>query len=207
MVDLLFTGILLGLSAGFAPGPLFTLVLSETLRAGIKPGLQIAITPLVADLPLIFLSLYLFNHFSELQSQLGYISLLGGTFILSTAISNMHFQGEQHTSRQGSTHPFTKGLFVNLLNPHPYLFWFTVGAPTLFKASTISTVAPWLFIGSFYALLVGSKMLLALIAARSRSFLKGHIYIYTMRLLGGVLALFAVTLFQDGLERLGILPL
>ncbi len=207
MVDLLLSGILLGLSAGFSPGPLFTLVLSETLRAGIKPGLQIAITPLVADLPLILLSLFLFNHFSELQSGLGYISLLGGAFILFTAVSNLRFQGEQHTSHQGSTRPFTKGLFANLLNPHPYLFWFTVGAPTLFKASAISSAAPWIFIGSFYALLVGSKMLLALIAARSRSFLKGRTYIYTMRALGIVLVLFALTLFQDGLERLGILPL
>ncbi|MFA6111330.1 MAG: hypothetical protein WDA75_21445 [Candidatus Latescibacterota bacterium] len=38
-------GLLLGLSAGVAPGPLTALILSETLRHGRAAGLRLALVP------------------------------------------------------------------------------------------------------------------------------------------------------------------
>ncbi len=61
------------------------------------------------------------------------------------------------------------------------------------------------FIGSFYVLLVGAKIFLAILVGNSRSFLLGNKYIFTMRLLGVVLIILAVILFRDGLHLLGIL--
>jgi len=99
-----------------------------------------------------------------------------------------------------------RGVVTNLLNPHPYLFWFSVGAPTISKALSVSIVAPALFLFSFYICLVGAKVALAKLVGRSRNFLQGHAYIYTMRFLGVVLCLFAFTLLGDGFRLLGYLP-
>ncbi len=99
----------------------------------------------------------------------------------------------------------TKGMLVNILNPHPYLFWFTVGAPTLIKAMNISSVSPILFIGGFYTMLVGSKVLLAILIGRSKTFLKDNIYRYILIFLGLVLFVLAFVLFRDGLKLLGII--
>lgn len=93
-------------------------------------------------------------------------------------------------------------MVVNVLNPHPYLFWLTVGAPTMVKASHQGFWAPLAFIVSFYALLVGSKISLAILVGKSKSVLSDRWYIYTMRFLGLVLCVFATILFRDGLKWL-----
>ena len=50
----------------------------------------------------------------------------------------------------GQSTTLQRGILTNLLNPHPYLFWFGVGAPLMAKASAISFAAPVAFISSFY---------------------------------------------------------
>ena len=94
---------------------------------------------------------------------------------------------------------------VNALSPHPYLFWLFVGAPIMTKAMNLNAVAPLAFIAGFYTLLVGSKVLLAVLVGKSKSFLTGNIYIYTMRFLGLVLCILGFFLFQDGLRLLRII--
>ena len=105
----------------------------------------------------------------------------------------------------GTPKSLQKGILVNVLSPHPYLFWFSVGGPTTLKAMGQSLPAAAAFVLSFYLLLVGSKMVLAFLVFRSRTFLLGNKYIFTMRLLGGILIILAGFLFQDGLHLLGIL--
>jgi threonine/homoserine/homoserine lactone efflux protein len=34
----------------------------------------------------------------------------------------------------------TKGILANALSPHPYLFWLSVGAPTMSKAISVGSV-------------------------------------------------------------------
>ena len=57
----------------------------------------------------------------------------------------------------------------------------TVGAPAVLKAFGESFLSAFLFIGGFYVLLVGSKIFVALLVDRSRSFLRGPVYIATIR--------------------------
>ena len=54
MLQILAMGTFLGLAAGFAPGPLLTLVISETLQHDIKSGVKVALAPIITDLPIIF---------------------------------------------------------------------------------------------------------------------------------------------------------
>ncbi|MCU7799453.1 MAG: LysE family transporter [gamma proteobacterium symbiont of Lucinoma myriamae] len=98
-----------------------------------------------------------------------------------------------------------KGMLVNALSPHPYLFWFSVGAPTMTKAMNLNTSAPLAFIISFYFFLVGTKIVLALLIGHSKSFLRDNVYIYILRILGLILCVFSMVLFYDGLKLLGII--
>jgi len=82
MIHFLTIGIILGLSAGFAPGPLLTLVISETLQHDIKSGVKVALAPIITDLPIIILTLYILTKLTNFHNILGIISLAGGSFIL-----------------------------------------------------------------------------------------------------------------------------
>jgi len=100
---------------------------------------------------------------------------------------------------------FAKGVLANALSPHPYLFWFSVGAPTMTKAMSQNISAPLAFIISFYVFLVGSKILLAVLIGKSKFLLSGNAYIFTMRFLGLALCFLAIVLFHDGLNLLKII--
>ncbi len=205
MTNFITIGIVLGLSAGFAPGPLLTLVISETLRHDIRSGVRVAVSPIFTDLPIIILTLAVLSQLSDFHNILGIISLIGGCVILFMGYESMNPESPESEFSETEPKSLLKGILANALSPHPYLFWFSVGGPIMSRAMNQNVAAPFAFIGSFYVLLVGSKILLAVLIGRSKSFLSGTFYIYTMRLLGLALCILALLLFRDGLKLLGII--
>lgn len=203
MLEFLSAGILLGLAAGFAPGPLLVLVISETLRHDIKAGLKVSIAPLVTDIPIILISLLLLNRLAEFKSILGCISIFGGLFILYLGYESLKTRGVELNLASVKTSSFKKGVITNALNPHPYIFYMTVGTPIIYRSINQNILATVSFVGSFLLLLVGSKVVLAMLVERSRAFLKGRVYIRAMRILGALLFIFSMVLFRDGFELLG----
>ncbi len=203
MISIIIIGCLLGLSAGIAPGPLLMLVISETLQHDIKSGIKVAFSPLITDFPIIILALFLSASLTELDQILGIISITGGFFILYLAYNNLHIKAVE-LDKQEIKKPASlmKGMVANALSPHPYLFWITVGAPMINKAMKENIITALLFIICFYIFLVGSKIMLAILTGKSKLFLAGKPYIYTIKLLGIILVLFAIMLFRDGLVLL-----
>lgn len=198
-------GILLGLSAGIAPGPLLTLVISETVRYNKKAGILAALAPVVTDLPIILISLFILSKLSDFNAVLGTISLLGALFIGYLAYENITVQGINVSEQKSDVQSLKKGVITNFLSPHPYLFWMVVGAPIMMKAYQVNIASVAVFISGFYMLLVGSKIMVAFLVERSKSFLKSTGYIYTIRILGGVLIIFAGIFFRDGLRFFGLI--
>jgi len=197
-------GAVLGLSAGFAPGPLLTLVISETLQHDIRSGIRVALAPVVTDVPIILLTLLVLSKLSAFHGILGFISIAGGFFILSMGYESVRTRGFDLELRNAQKSSLRKGVLANMLSPHPYLFWFSVGAPIMTKALGVSLLAPAAFVAGFYACLIGSKIALAILVGRSKSFFRGKVYVWTMRLLGVVLIALALLLFRDGLRLLGL---
>ncbi|GAB6112758.1 LysE family translocator [Desulfomicrobium salsuginis] len=197
-------GALLGLSAGLAPGPLLTLVISETLRHDVRAGVRVALAPMVTDLPIILLTLFVLSRLAGFHGILGAISIAGGIFILSMGYEGLRTKGFDVHLQDAPRKSLRKGILTNMLSPHPYLFWFGVGAPTMTRALDVNLLAPAAFIAGFYACLVGSKIALALLVGRSKSFFKGKAYVWTMRLLGMALVVLALMLFRDGLQLTGL---
>lgn len=196
----LLSGLLLGLSAGLAPGPLLTLVVSETMRHGSRAGARVALAPLVTDLPIIVLTLLAVERLSDFQPILAAISCLGGLVVLFLAYQNLRTRAGIQIQAALIPTPgsLRKGVAVNLLSPHPWLFWFSVGAPLLVKAAAESLVAATGFVAIFYLLLVGGKLVLTKALGRWRSLLSGRAYLWIMRCLGLLLLFFALLLFRDG---------
>jgi len=65
-----------------------------------------------------------------------------------------------------------------------------------------SWLADVAFLCGFYLLLVGSKVVVVLLAARSRELLAGRPYRVVMHVLAMVLAFFALLLFREGWKDL-----
>lgn len=205
-MDIFLTaGIVLGLSSGFSPGPLTTLVISQALQHGVKEGLKVALAPFITDTPIILLSVFALTRLSNFQEILGLISVVGGVFLVYLAYLSFKTTKVDLDVATSAPRSLGKGTLVNFLSPSPYLFWISIGAPSVVDAWRQSPLTAVGFLAGFYVCLVGGKMSLAVMAARSRRLLAGRGYGYVMRVLGGLLLAFAVLLFRDALRFFGML--
>ena len=201
----LVAGIVLGLSAGFTPGPLLALVLSHTIRHGVREGIRVAAAPLLTDLPIILVSTLVLSRIAGYGSLLGAVSLAGAAFLVYMSYETFRARRQEPSVSDAGPQSLRRGAMVNALSPHPYLFWLTVGSPMILKGWKTSPAAAVLFVVGFTGCLVGSKVVLAILTGRSVHRLSGRSYEYLMRALGFLLLLFAVLLLMDGLRLLGFL--
>jgi threonine/homoserine/homoserine lactone efflux protein len=199
----LFTGLLFGLVAGISPGPLLALVIAETLTHSRKEGMLVALAPILTDVPIVLVSVFLLAKLSQSHLILGTISLLGALFIGYLAYESIAVKAGGLSLQKIQPHSLRKGILANFLSPHPYLFWIAVGAPMVLRAYKVNILSAFLFILGFYLLLVGSKIFVAFVIDKSRDFLKSRVYIYAIRLLGVILLIFAMRFLKDGLTLLG----
>jgi threonine/homoserine/homoserine lactone efflux protein len=200
MKSLLISGIILGLSAGLSPGPLLTLVISQTLRHGIREGVKVAFAPLLTDTPIIIVSFLFLSVFSDMTPVLGVIAIFGGIYLFYLGYCSLRFRGASPEEDAVDPKSLKKGLMVNFLNPSPYMFWTSIGGPLVLKASSTSFVSAAAFILPFYVLLVGSKIAVAIVSGRSRNLLKSRHYRLVVRMLGLVLIGFGVLFIRDGVN-------
>lgn len=191
------SGLLLGLAAGVAPGPLLTLVVSQTLRFGTAEGLKVALAPLLTDLPIVLVSVLLLSRLSGSGTVFGVISLTGGLYLGFLALEALRTEPVETDFSDADPKSWRRGALVNFLNPHPYLFWMTVGGPLILKGMQKDPISPLLFVTGFYILLIGSKLFLAGVIGRYRGFLSSRGYVIVVRSLGLVLAGLGLFLLRD----------
>ena len=134
MLHFLLMGVVLGLSAGVAPGPLLTLVVAETLRHGMKAGIRVAMAPVLTDLPIIAVSVLLLARLSSYHAITGLLSLFGALFLFVLGVEEIKAKKVEKGQIPAESKSLAKGVMVNFLSPHPYLFWLTVGGPLISRA-------------------------------------------------------------------------
>ncbi|MFW5657154.1 MAG: LysE family translocator [Bacteroidota bacterium] len=194
----LLAGTLLGLTAGIAPGPLLTVLLTQTIKHNRAEGIKVAISPLITDLPIILLTYFVFSKLAAFDTVLGIISFVGAVYIAWLGYESFNTKPLEINPDEKQAGSLKKGILANFLNPHPYLFWATIGMPYIIKAGDDNNMAIVLFFVSFYLLLIGSKVILALLAGHSKAFINDRYYVLIMKFLGVLLLLFAVIFLYDG---------
>jgi threonine/homoserine/homoserine lactone efflux protein len=201
MLAMTLQAVLLGLGAGLAPGPLLALVMTESLRGGASAGIRVALAPLLTDTPIVALSWGLAGSLDPQSPWLAVLSLTGALVVAHLARAQWRavLPEPAGTAVNGA---LGRGMAVNLLSPYPWLFWITLGGPLLAAAADRSPRLALWFLLTFYTLLVGTKVVLALLTAHWGRGLTDGGYRLVCRALGIVLALFAVQLGWDGVARL-----
>jgi|MDSW01.1.fsa_nt_gb threonine/homoserine/homoserine lactone efflux protein len=195
------TGILLGLSGGLSPGPLTALVISQTLRFGAREGMLVALAPILTDAPLVIAAGLLVTAVAGMNTVLGVLSVLGALVVTYLAWDAYHAQIPE-VEETGEPRSIVKSIAVNLVNPHPYVFWLMVGGPLVASALDKGGTHLVCFLAGFFGCLVGAKLALALITQHFREWLMGPPYRMVMRGLAIALFAFASVMFIDGVEKL-----
>jgi threonine/homoserine/homoserine lactone efflux protein len=203
LLALFLQGAGFGLSAGASPGPLQTLLISESLLGGFRRGAPIAFAPLVTDVPIVLLMLFVLKQLPPLVLRV--LSLAGGLYVLYLAWSvwRQWRAGAGRTFAASSTQAnvwvsLRRGALTNFLNPNPYLFWGLVTGPILIDALNQSALQAAAFLIGFYGVMIGVFLILALIFHHARRLgpriVRGSLLISSL-----VLIVFGALLIKQGL--------
>jgi threonine/homoserine/homoserine lactone efflux protein len=195
----LLLGLTLGLSAGVTPGPLLALVITASLRRGRASGLLVALAPLITDAPIIALSVLVLDRLPSWA--LTVVALAGGLLVIYLGVEALRsargtaLPAPEEDDSSGSE--LWKGTLVNALSPHPYLFWATVGGPTLLAGWQESPAHGLAFVAGFYTLLVGSKVFIAWLVGSHRHRLSLRPYRVVLTVLGVIMVVLGVLLIRE----------
>jgi len=165
MIALIAQAIGYGFAAGTSPGPLLSFLVGTTLTYGWRLGLMVVLAPLLTDLPIILVMVFLLEQLPDLL--LNIIQIAGGVFVLWLA------WGAWREVRQGvaviaedavaagmtSRGVLWRAITMNYLSPGPYIFWGSVTGPLLRDALDQSALHVVGFLLAFY----GTFMLILVI--------------------------------------------
>lgn len=174
----------IGWAAGLTPGPLHTLILSVSLKRGFRAGAAVAFAPPLADIPVIPVALLLVGSLSD--GWIRGLALAGGLFIIWLGIEGTRTSDDEEPEDIRAGSDLWKGIVTNLLNPHPWIFWLTVGAPILVTAWTDNPGRAVAFLAGFYGLMVLTKIGVAWVSSQGRR-LQGTVWYRRLVVASGLL--------------------
>ncbi len=179
-MEYLVVGLGLGLAAGIAPGPLHLLVLTSSMQRGFAAGWRVAIAPLLTDLPVVAAGVLAVGAMPD--GVVRAMAFGGGVFVVYLGVDALRWRSDDEDFAAGPSTDLRRGFIANILSPHPWLFWLGVGGPLLRSAWQESKMSAALFLVGFYVLLVGTKVVLALVASRGQRFVDAAWYRRLIRL-------------------------
>jgi len=168
----LILGITFGFAAAVQPGPLQTFLISRTLNHGWRHTLPSACAPLISDIPVVILVLFILNSVPIWVENI--LHFAGGFFVLFLAWgafkSFQNYTLNQTAILQSARQNFFKAVIVNLLNPNPYLAWSLILGPLLLKGWREAPLNGIGLVVSFYCSMIFTTAGFILLLATIRKF-------------------------------------
>jgi len=173
MIGLIAQGMGFGFAAGTSPGPLQSFLISTTLSKGWRRGVLVVLSPLLTDVPIIFLMTLLLQQLPD--GAIRAIQIAGGLFVLYLAWGNWQAwragtaigpDDDRAPGRRRLT--LLQAMGINFLSPGPYIFWGSVTGPILIDALALSLWHGGAFLLSFYGTFLAIMTLMVLAFDRLR---------------------------------------
>jgi len=156
MLSYLIFGITYAFAAAVQPGPLQTYIISQTIKKGWRSTLPAAFAPVISDIPILILVLFLLNTMPD--NFIVILRITGGLFLLYLGFrafkSWQEFESEDKVSDESSQQTLFSAVFVNLLNPAPYLGWSLIMGPLFLKGWRIAPTNGIALIAGFYLMMI-----------------------------------------------------
>ena len=176
---------LIGFTGAMMPGPVTTLIVTETARRGFIAGPLITLGHSLLELAMVVALVFGLGDLLKQNAIAGTIGLLGGLFLLWMGfdIVKSAWQGKVSfdTTQRGdgtrvSGNPIIGGILTSIANPYWFMWWATVGAAYLitFRAFGITGIIAF-YIGHSLADWVWSNAL-AFVVATGRRVMTDRVY-------------------------------
>jgi len=156
VLSYLIFGITYAFAAAVQPGPLLTYIISQTLKKGWRSTLPAAFAPVISDIPILILILFLLSTMPD--SFIFILRIGGGLFLLYLGFrafkSWQEFDAEQTILNESGQQTLFNAVFVNLLNPAPYLGWSLILGPIFIEGWKLAPINGIAMIIGFYVTMI-----------------------------------------------------
>lgn len=147
----------LGVFASISPGALQAYLLQQTIQHGWRRALPAVFAPLLSDIAIILLVLFILSRFSA--SWLRIIQAVGGCFLLYLALEAYRTLRKRSLLAPpippAAPQTFLKAVMANGLTPGPYFFWSVIAGPLLLRIWAVSPAEGIGFLLVYYLALIG----------------------------------------------------
>jgi threonine/homoserine/homoserine lactone efflux protein len=172
MRDALLLGLVFGIGAALAVGPIFVTIIHEAATRGFGSSFKVILGSAAADLILLVPAVALSWVIARVGAASAWVGAAGGLFFVYLGYGaardawRLWQGGEMPPITAGWS--FWKGVLGNLLNPLTWTFWLATGTPTMLRAYG---QAGWAglaaFTATWFVVASGLEALLALAVVRS----------------------------------------
>jgi len=156
VLSYLIFGITYAFAAAVQPGPLLTYIISQTLKKGWRSTLPAAFAPVISDIPILILILFLLSTMPD--SFIFILRIGGGLFLLYLGFrafkSWQEFDADQTILNESGQQTLFNAVFVNFLNPAPYLGWSLILGPIFLEGWKLAPINGIAMIIGFYATMI-----------------------------------------------------
>lgn len=182
----LFQGIQLGILIFFLVGPIFILILEETIKNGKKAALMLAAGLWISDGSFALLAhfgLHTFLVDQDIDYRWGFIAAFILIIVGISSIKNkksINTENKIRFVRSGNL--FLKGFLINTFNPFVLLFWLGVATQVDYETESSTQL---FYIGLFFTVVSGDLLKIVFANKISQKLKPSHLA--NIRAIGGIL--------------------
>jgi threonine/homoserine/homoserine lactone efflux protein len=171
--EVLWLGMLLGVGAALAVGPIFVVIVQQAATSGFGAAFRVILGSATADLVLLLPALAFAWVIRSLERGALWVGTVGAAFLLwlawQAARDAAALWREDHPVSVDGRWAFWKGVAGNLANPLTWTFWLATGTPAMLAAEQAAGPPGLvLFCATWFLVASGLEAVIALAVARSR---------------------------------------
>jgi threonine/homoserine/homoserine lactone efflux protein len=173
VAEVLWLGMLLGVGAALAVGPIFVVIVQQAATSGFGASFRVILGSATADLVLLLPALAFAWVIRSLERGALWVGAVGAVFLLylawQAARDAVALWRQDRQLAAGGRWAFWKGVAGNLANPLTWTFWLATGTPAMLAAQrSAGTAGLVLFTVTWFLVASGLEAVIALAVARSR---------------------------------------
>ncbi|MBU0486910.1 MAG: LysE family translocator [Bacteroidetes bacterium] len=200
MTELVFQGILLGLTLSILIGPVFFELLQVSIRRGFKSGIAFALGIVLSDFTCILLAYLGVSNLIQDEYFLFLVGIIGGIVMIAFGIFGIMqktvihgVNDENEVVKPKIVANLLKAYFLNLATPFVFIFW--LGATSVVTAKYGGSRTD---VSLFFLITLGTifstDILKSVAALQLKKVLKPNILVVIRKIAGVILILFGVAL-------------
>ncbi|MGI6401566.1 MAG: LysE family translocator [Thermoguttaceae bacterium] len=197
-------GVLFGFQDSISPGPLQTLIISESLSHGMRSSWRAAIVPTVSDPVALAVAIFFVSRASD--AFLAAIAIFGAAILCRIAWSELTTTDKDFGFQTRPRLSFMTIWFTNIFNPNLWIFSFTINAIQInhYNKNFGLGVAA-LYFTTFLVVMCATNLTIAFIISRNRHAVNVKWRVAINRILSVFLLLVAFRFLYMGAGYLGFL--